>query len=126
MCSRLARLFWKALDRGDHVVMFARCWAVDLLYGPAPPTPTDETREADHKRLRKAFPGIDLDKTKAIAGEGQQVQVTPTAPVTASDEAPPRGVGSSSRTLNTPSAASTLYPTHQRATKAPARVGSRK
>src|ERR1700738_2696669 len=36
-----------------------------------------------------------------------------------------RGLGSSSRTRNTPSAILTLYPAHQRATKAPARVGSR-
>jgi hypothetical protein len=36
--------------------------------------------------------------------------------------APTRGAGSSSRTWNTPPAVSTFDPTHQRATKAPARV----
>jgi hypothetical protein len=49
MCSRLARLFWNALDRVDYVVTFARCWAAELIYGPEPPTPADEKREADHE-----------------------------------------------------------------------------
>jgi hypothetical protein len=29
---------------------------VDAVYGPEPETPTNEEREADHERLREAFP----------------------------------------------------------------------
>ena len=43
-----------------------------------------------------------------------------------SSPAPTRGAGSSSRTRNTPPAASALDPTHHRATKALASVGSTK
>jgi hypothetical protein len=66
LMSRLARLFWKAADRIDYAVMLARCWVVDLVLGPEPPTPVDERREADHERLRKAFPIIDRDRTMAV------------------------------------------------------------
>jgi hypothetical protein len=97
MCSRLARLFWEALDRADHAVMVSRCWLVDLIYGPEPPTPADEKREAEHARLREAFPGVDIEGTVAIADEGQPVQVTPTTPITAFDEAPPRSAASAHR-----------------------------
>jgi hypothetical protein len=69
MYGRLARLSWVALDRADHAVMVARCWLVDLIYGPQPTTPADEKREADHERLQKAFPGIDVDRTAAVADE---------------------------------------------------------
>jgi hypothetical protein len=34
MSSRLACLFWVALDRADYVVMVARCWIVDLIKEP--------------------------------------------------------------------------------------------
>ena len=70
MCSRLTRLFWVALDRLDYAVIVAKCWLVDLIYGPEPPTHADEKREANHERLRDAFPGIDLDGTTVIAHEG--------------------------------------------------------
>jgi hypothetical protein len=52
MCSRLARLFWVAIDRADHAVMIARCRLVDLIYGPEPPIPADEKRQADYERLK--------------------------------------------------------------------------
>jgi hypothetical protein len=91
MFSRLDRLFWKALDRVDYAVMLARCWVVDLIYGPESPTLADEKRGADHERLHKAFPGIDLDETIAIADEERHEQ-TPTATLTTPVEAslPPR------------------------------------
>jgi hypothetical protein len=33
-----------------------RLLLLDLIDGPEPKTPADEEREADHERLRKAFP----------------------------------------------------------------------
>ena len=95
--AKLAQLFWEALDRVAYALTFARLWLFDVIHGPEPPTPADEKREADRERLQKAFPGIDLEKTIAIADGGQQVQVTPTTPVTASDEAPPRSAASAHR-----------------------------
>ncbi len=96
MCSRLARLFWEALDRADYAVTLARCWLVDLIYGPEPPTPADEKRGADREQLQKAFPGVDFDGTTLIAGEGQdaQTQAKLTNPIKASDEAPPQSAAS--------------------------------
>jgi hypothetical protein len=67
MCSRFARLFWVPIDRVDHAAGVTRCWVVDLIYGPEPPTLVDEKREADHERLRRAFPNIDIDGSIAIA-----------------------------------------------------------
>jgi hypothetical protein len=46
LTSRLARLFWEALDRADYAVALARCWAVDRIYGPEPLIPADLKREA--------------------------------------------------------------------------------
>jgi hypothetical protein len=71
LTSRLARLFWKALDRVDYAVTYVKCWAVDLIYGPEPPTLDDKQREADHERLRKAFPIIDPDRAIAVDGKPQ-------------------------------------------------------
>jgi hypothetical protein len=61
MCSRFARLFWVALDRVDHAVVVSGAGLVDLIYGPEPPTPADEKRDADRKQLPKAFTGTDFD-----------------------------------------------------------------
>jgi hypothetical protein len=88
---RLARLFWEALDRVDYVVMLARCQVADLIYGPEPPTPADKQREAEHERLRTAFPFIDFDGTMAVDGERRaQAEETPIAPPTGSGGARPR------------------------------------
>jgi len=88
--SRLARLFWEALDRVDYAVMLARCWALDLIYGPEPTTPADRQREAGHERLREAFPDVDFDETVAPEEEQySQPRATLTTPLTAPDEAPP-------------------------------------
>ena len=95
--AKLARLFWEALDRVAYALTFARLWLFDVIHGPELPTPADEKREADHERLRKAFPCIDLDETITIADEGQYAQLTPTTPVTASDEAPPQSAASAHR-----------------------------
>jgi hypothetical protein len=85
--SRLVRLFWEALD---HAVTLARCWAVDLIYGPEPPTLADRQREADYERLRTAFPFIDLDGTMAVDKERcERAQSMPNHLLTASDAATP-------------------------------------
>ena len=94
MCSRFTQSFWETLDRVDYAVMVARCWLVHLIHGPEPLTLTYEKHEADHERLRRAFPGIDVDGSIAIADEGQPGQAMPTTAVTASDEAPPRSAAS--------------------------------
>jgi hypothetical protein len=49
LTCRLARLFWEALDRVDYAVTDVKCWAVDRIYGPEPPTPADKQREAEQK-----------------------------------------------------------------------------
>jgi hypothetical protein len=94
MINRVTRLLWTALDRIDYAAGVARCWVVDLIYGPEPPTLADEKRDADRERLRRAFPNIDIDGSIAVADERQRVQATPTTTVTASDEAPPRSATS--------------------------------
>jgi hypothetical protein len=71
LTSRLARLVWKALDRVDYALTLARCWVVDRIYGLEPPTPADIQREAEHERLREAFPTIGLDGTIAVDGKAQ-------------------------------------------------------
>jgi hypothetical protein len=78
LTSRLARLFWEALDRADYAVTLVRCWAVDHVYGPEPLTAADKQREAEHGRLRQAFPMIGLDgpiglQAKAVARLGNQL-----------------------------------------------------
>jgi hypothetical protein len=66
LITRLARVFWEALDRVDYAAALVRCWAVDVIYGPEPPTPADLKREAEHKKLGQAFPTIALDGTIAV------------------------------------------------------------
>jgi hypothetical protein len=88
--SRLARLFWEALDRVDYAVTLARCWAVDLIYGPEPPTLADRQREADYERLQKAFPVIDLDGRITVDEElHERAQSMPNHLLTASGAATP-------------------------------------
>jgi hypothetical protein len=69
LTNRPARLFWKALDRIDYAVTLVRCWVVDSIYGPEPATPADLKREAEHERLREAFPVIGLAGTIEAGGE---------------------------------------------------------
>ena len=71
LTSRLARLFWEALDRADYAVTLVRCWAVDHVYGPEPLTAADKQREAEHERLIQAFPAIARSGTVAADGKLQ-------------------------------------------------------
>ena len=80
LISRLARLFWEALDRVDYAITLARCWAVDRICGPEPPTSADRQREADHERLRKAFPVADVDGTTAAGKERHALCEPPLPP----------------------------------------------
>ena len=54
----MRRLWWRAIDRVCGFFVVIRLWIFDRLYGPEPPTPADLTREADHKRLVRAFPAM--------------------------------------------------------------------
>jgi hypothetical protein len=51
MTGFLVRLFWQALDRPACLLTLARLSLIDLIYGPEPPTPADEKREAGRARL---------------------------------------------------------------------------
>jgi hypothetical protein len=75
LISCVTRLFWEALDRADYAVTYVKCWAVDLIYGPEPPTPADRQRKAEHERLREAFPMIGL--AGAIEDEEPRTHVEP-------------------------------------------------
>jgi hypothetical protein len=41
--AQLTRLFWEALDRLAYAVMGARLSLFDLMHGPEPATPADES-----------------------------------------------------------------------------------
>ena len=98
MCSRFTRLFWVALDRLDYAVTLARCWFVDLIYGPEPATPADEKRGADREQLQKAFPGVEFDgAVNAEEEQGAQTQAKLTTSVTASGASSPRSAASAHR-----------------------------
>jgi hypothetical protein len=58
---RHRRFVSRALDHLDYVITYTRLRIFDWICGPEPPTPADEQRERDHKRLRKAFPKVDID-----------------------------------------------------------------
>jgi hypothetical protein len=90
--AKLAQLFVEALDRVAYALTFALLWLIDLIHGPEAQTPADAKRQADREHLREASPGVDLDKTIAIADEEQdaRTQAKLTTPIKASDEAPPR------------------------------------
>jgi hypothetical protein len=68
LISRLAGLFWEALDRVEYAVALARCWAVDRNHGREPQTPAHKLREAEHEKLRELFSMISLDGTIADGG----------------------------------------------------------
>lgn len=56
-------MFSRAIDRIAYAITLTRLWLFDLIHGPEPMTAADERREAEHARLRKAFPKIDTDGT---------------------------------------------------------------
>jgi hypothetical protein len=91
LISCVTRLFWEAVDRVDYAVTLARCWAVDQIYGPEPPTPADLKREAEHEELREAFPMIDLAETIEVDGKPRaHVEPGAVGPAQVSDPALPR------------------------------------
>lgn len=68
MFSEDRHVLASALDRADQAVMLARCWFVDLIYGPEPLTPADEKRDADRKEL-EGLPVIDFGAFMTHANE---------------------------------------------------------
>jgi hypothetical protein len=72
LITRFARVFWRVLDCVDYAVTYVKCWAVDVIYGPEPPTAADKQREAEREKLRETFPMIGLDRTIAVTGELQK------------------------------------------------------
>ena len=61
MADHLARLFWRILDGVDYAIISVRLRILDWIYGPEPLTPADRQREAEHERLQRAFPEVDID-----------------------------------------------------------------
>src|SRR5437016_5756829 len=61
-----SRLFWEAVDGVEYAVMDARLRLFELIYGPEPPTPADEKREA-HRNGTKELPAIDFGAFMATA-----------------------------------------------------------
>ena len=60
------RLWWRGFDYVCGFFVLIRLSIFDRIYGPEPLTPADLTREADHKRLVRAFPaaGEAIEPTK--------------------------------------------------------------
>jgi len=56
----LVPLPWRLLDALDYWLTQARLYLVDVVCGPQPEPPADETRNVDRERLRKAFPEIGI------------------------------------------------------------------
>ena len=50
-------------DRIDYVVTSVRLTILDWIYGPEPPTPADQQREAGKELLQGSFPAIDINKS---------------------------------------------------------------
>jgi hypothetical protein len=57
----MVRLFRRMLDAADYAIISVRLRLVDWIGGPELPTPADRQREAEHDRLQRAFPAIDID-----------------------------------------------------------------
>jgi hypothetical protein len=56
----LLRLYWEALDRLAYAMTDARLSLFDLMHGPEPTTPADDTLGTDRERLQEAFSKIDI------------------------------------------------------------------
>ena len=95
--GRLSHRFWEAVVRLAYAVYGRAAMLFELIHGAEPATGADETREADHECLRRAFPNIEIDGSVALADEGQQMRATPDLAITAFDEAPPRSAASAHR-----------------------------
>jgi hypothetical protein len=46
-----------------HAPILAGLWLLDRIVGPYPETKADRIRERRRARLRRAFPGMDIDGT---------------------------------------------------------------
>jgi hypothetical protein len=66
--------WWRAFDRVCNFFVLIRLSIFDRIYGPEPPTPADEKREADHERLLMAFPAAaeTIEPAKYHAGQNQE------------------------------------------------------
>ena len=56
------RLFHRIIDGADYAIASVRLRILDRIAGPEPPTLADRQREADHERLQRAFPKVDIDR----------------------------------------------------------------
>jgi hypothetical protein len=58
--------WWRAFNRVCCCIILIWLSIHDRIFGPEPPTPADLKREADHKRLVRAFPvaGETIEPTK--------------------------------------------------------------
>jgi hypothetical protein len=63
--DRLGREGWaqRLAARVDYGWTLARLWLLDRIAGPTPATEADVVREREMERLRRAFPGVDVDGT---------------------------------------------------------------
>jgi hypothetical protein len=64
------------LDALDYWLTQARLWMVDTAHGPEPETMTDEMREIERERLRRAFPQIDVECTIVVGRRGHETAVS--------------------------------------------------
>jgi len=62
MSGGMIRFVWSVMDRFDYAITSVRLRVVDWICGPDPPTAADRQREAEHERLQRAFPRIDIDR----------------------------------------------------------------
>jgi hypothetical protein len=69
----IRRFWWRAFDRVCDCIVLIRLSIFGHIYGPEPPTPADEKREADHERLLMAFPAAAeaIEPVKYHAGQNQ-------------------------------------------------------
>jgi hypothetical protein len=55
----------RVIDRIEYAAMSVRFGILDRFYGPEPATWADQRREAEHERLQRAFPAMDLDRKRS-------------------------------------------------------------
>jgi hypothetical protein len=67
LCEYTVHVWWRTADTTDFGLTHARLALLDWLV-PMPRTLTDEIRERDRERLRKAFPKVDIDGTGPKSG----------------------------------------------------------
>jgi hypothetical protein len=63
---RVLPRFWLwIIDRIGYPVTSMRLAIFDSICGPEPATWADRQREAEHERLQRAFPAMDLDRKRS-------------------------------------------------------------